>query len=130
MPGSRDRSSSTTRSVGLLALTTALCFGLAACGEATESPSTASASPSESPSAEGREPQCADVWVADATIPKKYQGCSEGETWVRAEKTLCASGQVLVTYADRYYGAVGFKVNDVEGSLADSTSYQDAKARC
>ena len=48
----------------------------------------------------------------------------------KARSSLCESGQVLVTYGDRYYGAKGSPVNDVGSPLKASDQYQQALASC
>lgn len=113
---------------------------LGGCGEDSDAPSSATGSSetadsdsSESgtpttPAHEG--PSCEEVWVAGSKLPQAYRGCLEGETWVRAEAEHCASGQVLVTYADRYYAAKGAVVNDVGESLAKNAKYQQALRSC
>lgn len=103
---------------------------LSGCGDQAEEaaardPATASAGEPTS-----REPACEDLWVDGGTIPERYGGCSEGETWVEAATQRCESGQVLVTYDDRYYGAKGSRVNDMGESLSDSDQYQRALKSC
>lgn len=78
-----------------------------------------------------RKPVCADLWVDGQPLPDHYRGCSDSQgTWVHAEAQRCDSGQVLVTYADRYYGAMGAVVNDVGGPLADDPHYRRASRSC
>lgn len=74
-------------------------------------------------------PSCAEVWVADAEFPQKYPGCVEGDDRVRAEKMYCSSGQVIVTYADRFYAVQGKHVNETAG-LSGDASYSRAKKSC
>lgn len=96
-------------------------------GEGAQAPSTAPASSDEST----REPACAQVWVDGEALPERYAGCSEEDgAWVDAAVQRCASGQVLVTYADRYYGAKGSRVNDMGESLSESAQYQRALRSC
>ncbi len=107
---------------------------LAACGDETTDTSAssgaASSSDSESPTETVRQPLCADVWVPGQDVPEEYEGCSDDSGWVPADEFLCDSGQLLVTYGDRFYAATGARVNEVPGSLADSKPYQKARSRC
>lgn len=108
---------------------------LAACGDETadtgaSSGSAATATDSATPTESVREPLCSAVWTVGQDVPEGYEGCSDETGWVPADEYLCDSGQLLVTYADRYYAATGAQVNDAEGSLADSTPYQKARKRC
>lgn len=75
-------------------------------------------------------PACAEVWVDGKDLPRSYRGCVQGDTWVRADTSHCASGQVLVTFDDRFYGAKGAVVNDVSGPLDKSKQYQRAVRSC
>lgn len=115
---------------------------LGGCGEDPDVPSTATGS-SETPGSgtDGPEtettsapphegPACDKVWVDGGDLPRNYRGCLEGEDWVRAAIERCASGQVLVTYADRYYGAKGAVVNDVGAPLEQNKQYQQARKSC
>lgn len=68
-------------------------------------------------------PACAEVWVADATLPGGYQGCLTDGTPVRAKNQYCEFGKKLVTYADRFWAVRGGKVNDAVGPLKDSADY-------
>ena len=68
--------------------------------------------------------------MAGQGLPAKYAGCSEDSTWVEADSQRCDSGQVIVTYADRFYAAKGFVVNDVGEPLSDSKQYQRAVRSC
>lgn len=96
-------------------------------GESTETPA-ASDSPTQSDVPDG--PACAEVWVDGQAIPNSYKGCVDGDAWVAAEVTRCESGQVLIVYADRFYGAKGAVVNDVGASLQDSDEYLQAERAC
>lgn len=120
------------RCVPWLVLSCLLALGLSGCGDesadrevAADDPTTATSEPQEP-----REPLCEDVWVAEQALPGTYQGCSEGSTWVEADSQRCDSGQVIVTYADRFYAAKGFVVNDVGEPLSDSKQYQRAVRSC
>jgi len=75
-------------------------------------------------------PACDEVWVDGEDLPEAYGGCSQDGTWVKAEIRRCESGQVLVTFDDRYYGAKGFRVNDMGESLSESGQYQRAVRSC
>jgi hypothetical protein len=114
---------------GLLLLCSLLGFWLSGCGEETPQDPTASES-TASPTEEVPEgPACADVWVDGGALPGSYRGCVDADTWVAAEVTRCDSGQVLVVYGDRFYGAKGAVVNDV-GPLDDSDQYRRAVRSC
>ncbi len=92
---------------------------------------TPSPTPSTEPSASPPTgPACAKVWNPDGRIPGRYQGCLQDGEWVKAHRTQCASGQVLVTFGDRYYGAEGYPVNDVGSPLRASSMYRSAVTSC
>ena len=110
---------------------------LGGCGDEVDEPSRAtgssestgtSGSPSEKPVPDG--PACEDVWVDGQDLPGSYRGCVRGGTWIAADTRRCASGQVLVTYADRYYGAKGAVVNDMGEPLEEDRQYQRALRSC
>jgi hypothetical protein len=122
---------------GVLLLCSLLGICLSGCGEETPqdpvasestAASDASESPSETPAPDG--PACTDVWVAGEDVPGTYDGCLDGDTWVAAEATRCESGQVLVVYGDRFYGAKGAVVNDVGTPLDASDQYRRAMRAC
>jgi hypothetical protein len=119
----------------------ALLLGLVlgGCGDepgqqATEEPGDTGSTSSPSPSAEETStpegPACQEVWSDGQNLPRSYQGCLEGSTWVAADTRRCESGQVLVAYADRYYGAKGAVVNDMGESLEENKQYQQALRSC
>lgn len=111
---------------------------LGGCGGDAEGPAQATESPAESAPASDSSsstpvpdgPACDEVWVDGADLPGGYRGCVDDDTWVKAATTRCDSGQVLVTYDDRYYGAKGAVVNDVGSPLDDSDQYQRALRSC
>ena len=122
---------------GVLLLCSLLGVWLSGCGEETpadpsagESTSTSEPgdSPSESDVPDG--PSCTEVWVDGQGIPGSYQGCVDAGAWVAAEALRCDSGQVLIVYGDRYYGAKGAVVNDVGAPLQDSDQYRRAVRSC
>ncbi|QYJ02487.1 hypothetical protein KUV85_09050 [Nocardioides panacisoli] len=104
--------------------------------EDTEAAATTS-EPTGSPTAPSTTPttakpswaSCSDVWVSDAAFPRKYPGCLEDGAKVRAEKMYCSSGQVIVTYADRFYAVQGKHVNDTAG-LSKDADYRRAVTSC
>ncbi len=98
--------------------------------EASTEATSGSASESTSATADPTEPLCSDVWVDGARLARPYAGCFDGSAWVEADARNCSSGQILVTYSDRYYAAVGGPVNDTGGPLSDSTDYQTARTSC
>lgn len=126
----------------VLLLGPALILALGGCGDdastvATEGPgdngsATVSTSPTPSKSEETTPegPACEEVWSQGQRLPRGYRGCLEGSTWVAADTRRCESGQVLVSYADRYYGAKGAVVNDMGAPLEQSKQYQQALRSC
>jgi hypothetical protein len=114
-----------------IVVSSALLWGLvvAGCGSGADEDSVAT-DPTETSGEPARSPSCAEVWVAGRAIPTNYKGCSDGDTWVRADISRCESGQVLVTYANRFYGAKGSRVNDVGEPLAGNKNYQLAVRSC
>lgn len=122
-------------SLSILACLLSLLLG--GCGDAADEPSRATGSsestgitedPSQKPAPDG--PACEDVWVDGQNLPRSYRGCVEGGTWVAADTRRCASGQVLVSHADRFYGAKGAVVNDVGEPLEENRQYQQALRSC
>lgn len=120
------------------ALAAAILTLLAACGD--DEPTTASdpsaepddtsSQPTEGETAEVPDwPSCAEIWVDGADLPQGYKGCLDGDTEVKADRQPCSSGQVLVTYDERFYAVVGGPVNETEG-LAQDSQYRSAKQSC
>lgn len=107
---------------------------LAGCGDdaddVAKDPADSAGSPSASRPVPAGMPACQDVWKAGSTIPARYRGCVDGDTVVQAARRPCESGQVLVTYADAFYGVLGGPVNPVPGGLAKSPRYRQAKLAC
>jgi hypothetical protein len=120
---------------GVLLLCSLLGVWLSGCGEATsdteaEGGSTATPASDSSPTDVPDGPACAEVWVDGNALPESYRGCVDGDTWVKAEATRCDSGQVLIVYGDRFYGAKGAVVNDVSTALQESAQYRRAVRAC
>lgn len=120
--------------VALLAIPLGLAL-FSGCGDdsddvANDPAGSAGSAPSSSHSAAGAMPACGDVWKAGSTIPTRYRGCVDKGTVVKAAKMECASGQVLVTYGDAFYGVLGGPVNPVPGGLKASAKYRHAKLAC
>jgi hypothetical protein len=90
-------------------------------GGTATSETTASAAPSG--------PDCTEIWSGE-TLPKKYDGCVRDSELVEPEKRSCSSGQVIITYDDRYYAVPGGPVNDVGQPLEDSEQYRKAIRHC
>lgn len=117
-------------------------LGLTACGEegpdSAEEPSTSeptstpTETPTEEPSEEPKGPACADVWVAGATLPAKYDGCQdvEKDKWMEAMVYHCSSGQRLVTYGTTFYAAKGEVVNESKVPLRRNREFQKVLASC
>lgn len=110
---------------------------LGGCGDTVDEPSQAAESsestgttedPSEKPVPDG--PACEEIWVDDQNLPRSYRGCVDDGAWVAADTRRCSSGQVLVSHADRYYGAKGAVVNDVGEPLEENRQYQRALRSC
>lgn len=95
-----------------------------------ETSAPVSTSPSDPSSSAPTEPACSQIWVDGRHLARGYTGCSDNGVWVAAERHRCASGQVLVSYGDRFYGALGAKVNDVGTPLSDSAQYHRAMRAC
>ena len=120
---------------GVLLLCSLLGVWLSGCGEGTaddqaDGGSTATPASDSSPTDVPDGPSCVEVWVDGNALPESYKGCVDGDTWVKAESTRCDSGQVLIVYGDRYYGAKGAVVNDVGTALQDSAQYRRAVRAC
>jgi hypothetical protein len=75
-------------------------------------------------------PACAEVWVADSTLPGDYQGCVADGTAVKAKNRFCEFGKKLVTYADQFWAVRGGTVNDAGGPLTDSADYRGDLESC
>jgi hypothetical protein len=133
--------------VAFAALALAGGLGLTACGEdapdAAEDPSssetpsastseTPSETPSEEPTEEPAGPACADVWVAGATLPQKYDGCQDAEKdkWMQAMIYHCSSGQRLVTFGRTFYAAKGEVITESETPLARNPEFKKVMASC
>lgn len=106
---------------------------LSGCGDDTvvepdATPESTATSTGSTPVPDG--PACEKVWADGQDLPRAYRGCVEGSAWVAADSRRCESGQVIVSYADRYYGAKGAVVNDMGGSLEDNQQYQRALRAC
>lgn len=121
------------RRIFLTVLVLTLGLVLGGCGDdtATEpdaTPESTASSSGSTPVPDG--PACEEVWADGQDLPRSYRGCVEGSAWVAADSRRCESGQVIVVYADRYYGAKGAVVNDMGGPLEDDKQYQRALRSC
>jgi len=106
---------------------------LSGCGDDTAA--DPGATPESTPTSAGATPvpdgpACEEVWADGQGLPRSYQGCVEDSAWVAADSRRCESGQVIVVYADRYYGAKGAVVNDMGGSLEENEQYRRALRSC
>ena len=106
---------------------------LSGCGDDTAA--DPGATPESTPTSAGATPvpdgpACEEVWADGQGLPRSYQGCVEDSAWVAADSRRCESGQVIVVYADRYYGAKGAVVNDMGGALEENKQYQRALRSC
>lgn len=107
---------------------------LTACGGsdegAAEDPATnTAADDSADAGSSAGEPACSDVWIDGEELPQGYSGCTDDGEMVKADKTNCSSGQVLVIYADRFYAVLGGPVNETDG-LAQDEDYRQAELSC
>ena len=117
--------------LSVLVLTLGLVLG--GCGDDTAAepdaaPGSTTTSAGSTPVPDG--PACEEIWADGQDLPRSYRGCVEDSAWVAADTRRCESGQVLVIYADRYYAAKGFVVNDQGGPLEDDKQYQRALRSC
>lgn len=127
-----------------LALVLVAGLGLTACGEespdtaaeptSSETPNTPTGEPDEEPTEEADPtgPACSDVWVAGATLPRKYAGCQDAEQgkWMQAMVYQCSSGQRLVTFGRTFYAAMGEVITESETSLARNPEFKKVLASC
>lgn len=123
----------TVRRSHLIVLALLLGSVLSGCGDDTvaepdATPESTATSTGTTPVPDG--PACEEVWADGQDLPRSYRGCVEGSAWVAADSRRCESGQVMVVYADRYYGAKGAVVNDMRGSLEENKQYQRALRSC
>lgn len=95
----------------------------------SSSPSSPSASEEES-SAPADAPACGDVWSEGSTLPRRYQGCVDGGTFVEADARPCSSGQRMVRYADHFYGVLGGTVHETAQPLGKDRGYRAAMRSC
>ncbi len=121
------------RRSSLTVLVLTLGFLLGGCGDDTAAepdatPESTATSTGATPVPDG--PACEEVWADGQDLPRSYRGCVEDSAWVAADSRRCESGQVIVVYADRYYGAKGAVVNDMGGPLEDDKQYQRALRSC
>jgi len=106
-------------------------FSVSACG--TDSPSSEeSDAPSPTPTAslEAEGPSCASVWVDGAGLPRDYDGCVDGESFVTKDALGCSSGQTMVRFDDHYYAVLGGTISQTDAVLDDDNGYRDAVASC
>lgn len=131
MAGVMSSRSVLTRWSAVLAIPLGIA-SVAGCGDGSDGVAKDPASTGSAPttSAAAAMPDCGDVWKAGGTIPGGYRGCVDGGKVVAAKRKPCASGQVLVTYADTFYGALGGPVNAVPAGLSTSSKYRSAVRAC
>lgn len=101
-----------------------------AAGSSTSSSATSSPSSSPSASVPPGAPQCEDVWVEGADLPRSYDGCVDLDVFVPRDAVPCSSGQRLISYDDRFYGVAGGEVRVSDEALDDDADYRDALRSC
>ncbi len=110
-----------------------LAIALVGCGgsdpETAEDTTTTEQTSDAADAGGSGQPDCDEIWVDGQQLPQRYAGCLEGEETVKAEKQRCSSGQVLVTYDDRFYAVLGGPVNETDG-LSDNKDYRQAESSC
>lgn len=81
----------------------------------SSSPVNPSESPVSSPSATdlaGSLPSCDSVWQPGLVLDERYYGCTDASgKVVEPDGTVCESGQEIVAYGNRFYAALGGKIN-------------------
>lgn len=75
-------------------------------------------------------PDCAEVWVADARLPRGYAACADAGEAVRPERLHCEFGKPLLTHADRFWAVPGGTVHRSHGPLGEDPDYRAALASC
>ncbi|MDO9456136.1 hypothetical protein [Nocardioides sp.] len=75
-------------------------------------------------------PDCSAVWSAGATLPGGYQGCADGDVYVKADRLGCESGQAITRYADQFYGVAGGLIYEGTSPLIDDPDYAEMVAGC
>ncbi|MCW2834925.1 MAG: hypothetical protein JWN68_2878 [Nocardioides sp.] len=116
----------------------ALCAAtvLGACGSESGSDDTAadptSQPTSESPSTSAEPsalPECADVWVDGADLPKDYTACTTDGVTVKPVKRTCGYGAKFLEQEGRFFAIKGNRITDA-GDLETSEEYQQILAAC
>lgn len=75
-------------------------------------------------------PACGDIWTEGAKLPRMYDGCVAGETYVKRDVIECSSGQRVVRFDDAYYAVLGGPVQAASPSLAENGDYQEFLVGC
>ncbi len=92
------------------------------------SPTAAESSPTTSTAPKG--PDCTNVWVDGALLPRAYEGCvADGET-VDPDGLACSSGQRIIRYADHYWSVLGGKIHETPEKLLRNPVYRDSLRSC
>lgn len=116
-------------------------LGAVGCGEATsdlasDEPTSAGSSTEPSPTESPEEattpgtPQCTDVWIDGATLPKPYRGCYEGSVKVAKDSRYCEFLKPLVTHADHFYAVAGGQITETADLLKKDAGYRKALRAC
>jgi hypothetical protein len=98
--------------------------------ESTPTPSEPTSEATDSPPPTPDWPECGEVWVADAKLPRFYKGCLDGDQAVKADNLSCSSGQRIVRYANRFFGVAGGTIYQTMGPLNKDKEYLDMVRTC
>jgi len=117
------------------ALAAAVLLLAGACGddepESAEDPGTdTSTSPSAEATGDATGPACDEIWVDGAQLPRNYRGCVAEGAEVKPEKTTCSSGQIFVTYDDRFWAVTGGTISEGTSPLVDDPDYAEDIGAC
>ena len=124
----------------LIATLATVALLTAACGDdagdapsAADATTPASSSETASPTAGSAQvglPACDEVWVADADLPEKYDGCTKDGATVEPETVDCSSGQRIVLFDDHYWAVRGHVIKHAPEGLSESSAYADVLYSC
>lgn len=93
-----------------------------ACGSSSSAPPKGGGSP------DSGTPKCSDVWKEGRTLPKSYDGCTNGGT---LEAAVSVGKCGLTSYADTYWAIPGQVIHKKKTpEIADDKAYAKAFAAC